>query len=317
MQLQLPIHKRLEHAERILLAGAGGGFDVFAGLPLYFQLKEAGKDVHLANLSFTALNDTEAERLGPALVKVDADTDRGRASYFPELHLAQWFREDQNSEVTIYCFDHTGVAPIVNAYADLVDLLGVDTILLVDGGTDSLMRGDEFGLATAEEDVASIIAAAHAPVERKALCSIGFGVDSYHGICHYQWLNRVADHTRDGGFLGAWSLVDGMPGVDEFREALAFANNLNPRFKSVVCNCIASALDGEYGDFHATQRTAGSTLWINPLMPLYWCFDLDAVYRNLLYAKEVENTHTIGETNVAIGRYRSGITPAEFQEMPG
>jgi hypothetical protein len=46
---------RLKKAKRVLVAGAGGGFDVYAGLPLAVALSEAGREVHLANLPFTAL----------------------------------------------------------------------------------------------------------------------------------------------------------------------------------------------------------------------------------------------------------------------
>jgi len=54
--LRLPIFRELDGANRILLAGAGGGFDIFCGLPLYFGLRAAGKSVHLANLSFAPLH---------------------------------------------------------------------------------------------------------------------------------------------------------------------------------------------------------------------------------------------------------------------
>ena len=47
--------RALESAERILVAGAGGGFDVYAGLPIYERLRRLGKQVWLANLSFTAV----------------------------------------------------------------------------------------------------------------------------------------------------------------------------------------------------------------------------------------------------------------------
>ena len=43
---------RLKAAERILIAGAGGGFDIYAGLPIALALRAAGKEVHRANLSF-------------------------------------------------------------------------------------------------------------------------------------------------------------------------------------------------------------------------------------------------------------------------
>jgi hypothetical protein len=51
-----PIFHRLESARRVLIAGMGGGFDVYCGLPLYFALREAGKEVFLANLSFSFLS---------------------------------------------------------------------------------------------------------------------------------------------------------------------------------------------------------------------------------------------------------------------
>jgi hypothetical protein len=100
--LKLPFFQRLESSQRILLAGAGGGFDIFCGLPLYFALRKAGKEVHLANLSFSALSATKAERLSPILFKVDADTTHSN-DYFPEAFLSSWFRESEKLEVPVYC----------------------------------------------------------------------------------------------------------------------------------------------------------------------------------------------------------------------
>lgn len=43
MQLAtLPLFERLASATTVLLAGAGGGFDVFAGLPVFFALRAKG-----------------------------------------------------------------------------------------------------------------------------------------------------------------------------------------------------------------------------------------------------------------------------------
>ncbi|NJP89505.1 hypothetical protein HCN51_08605 [Nonomuraea sp. FMUSA5-5] len=54
--LDSPLSARLGRSRRILVAGAGGGFDVYAGLPLALSLWGAGKEVHLANLSFSHLD---------------------------------------------------------------------------------------------------------------------------------------------------------------------------------------------------------------------------------------------------------------------
>ena len=87
--MKLPFFTELENAQNILIAGAGGGFDVFCGLPLYFWLKRTGKKVHLANLSFTDLGFCDGERPVPSLVRVTANTG-GSQRYFPEVHLATW-----------------------------------------------------------------------------------------------------------------------------------------------------------------------------------------------------------------------------------
>src|SRR5947209_3070929 len=157
--LKLPFFDELESAKRVLIAGAGGGFDVFGGLPLYFALRGAGKEVFLANLSFSSLRPDAGRYLTPTLVEVTADSE-GSKYYFPEKHLSQWFR-DRGQEVPVYCFHRTGAAPVARGYAALAAELKPDTVVLVDGGTDSLMRGDEDGLGTPQEDVASI-AAVHA-----------------------------------------------------------------------------------------------------------------------------------------------------------
>ncbi len=88
--LRLPFFGEVAETDTIPLAGAGGGYDVFAALPLYFGLRQAGKQVHLANLSFSTIYASTGRRLGPSVVEATARTE-GKVRYFPELHLARWF----------------------------------------------------------------------------------------------------------------------------------------------------------------------------------------------------------------------------------
>jgi hypothetical protein len=301
--LQLPFFAELAPARRVLVAGAGGGFDVFCGLPLYFALRDAGKEVFLANLSFTRLEDATGNRLHPALVEVNADSEGpGYINYFPEGYLSQWFRQC-GEEVPVYCFPRSGVVPLRQAYELLCGRLGIDTLLLVDGSTDSLMRGDEDGLGTPEEDIASLAAARRLPLPRKLLACLGFGIDDYHGVCHYLFLEAVAELTRAGAYLGAFSLTLDMPAAQRFRSACAAVFAAMPRHVSIVNSSILAALEGRYGDHHASDRTAGSELWVNPLMALYWCFRLDAVADRVLYLDRLDGTYTYQQVHVAIHQW--------------
>ncbi|WP_033259611.1 hypothetical protein [Kitasatospora setae] len=131
--LEPPLLTRLLAAERILVAGAGGGHDVYAGLPLALALRAAGREVHLANLSFThhyGLDGTAWE--APHLARITPDT-RSAETGFPERSLARWLRARQLPD-TVWAFASVGVKPLRAAYRTLVRRLGVDAILLVDFG---------------------------------------------------------------------------------------------------------------------------------------------------------------------------------------
>ncbi|GGK34724.1 hypothetical protein GCM10008955_30860 [Deinococcus malanensis] len=302
-----PIFSRFDQARTVLLAGAGGGYDLFCGLPLYFALTGLGKQVILANFSFTSLDLTQARQLGDALYEVRPDT-RSDLRYFPEVHLARWLA-NQSHPQSIYAFPRTGVRPLRSAYEQLVELFEVDTVLLVDGGTDSLMRGDEAGLGTPEEDAVSLAVMQELDgVEQKLLVCLGFGVDTFHGVAHAQYLEAVADLTRQGAYLGAWSLTPDMPEVQRYREALTFVHERMPDFPSIVSSSVLDAVEGHFGDHHTTTATRTSKLFINPLMGLYWAFKAERVAARNLYLDQLRDTTTIGEVTRIIEAFRASCS---------
>ena len=144
------------------------------------------------------------------MLEVTADTP-SLTEYFPEMFLCRWFRE-RGTETSIYCFERTGVKPILAGYRVLVEHLSLDTVLLVDGGTDSLMRGDEAGLGTPQEDISSITAVNELAIERKMLACLGFGIDHFHGVCHAHFLEAFAELTRN---LPASSAATGDTGMTQ------------------------------------------------------------------------------------------------------
>jgi hypothetical protein len=205
------------------------------------------------------------------------------------------------------------------AYRELTTGLGIDTVILVDGGTDSLMRGDEVGLGTPSEDMASIAAVDGLDLPRKLLVCLGFGIDSFHGVCHAHVLEAVADLTVHGGFLGAFSLHQETSAVRRYIEATRHVFAAMAHHVSIVSSSIVSALEGRFGDYHATDRTAGSQLWINPLMTLYWCFTLRAVAERVLYLDYLVATETFTDVMVAIANFRAQLPQPSlrsWQQIP-
>lgn len=315
--MKISFFKELDNAQDVLIAGAGGGFDVFAGLPLYFWLRNVGKNVSLANLSFSDLAITDGMRPVPSLVRVSPDT-QGPQNYFPELHLARWLG-DHFDETPIYAIERQGARPVLAAYEWLVNELRPDTLILVDGGTDILMRGDEVGLGTPQEDMVSLLAAhAVTGVQRKQVACIGFGIDAFHGVCHAQFLENVAALAASGGYLGAWSLEEEPEQFGLYRDACDYVSSRITRQPSIVNSSVISAVQGFFGDHHATKRTEGSELFINPLMALYWTFRLEHVARRNLYLDRIGQTTTYQELSLAIETFRETLPKTRpWRAIPG
>lgn len=306
--------ERLQPLDRILIAGAGGGFDIFAGLPLYFALRAMGKEVALANLSFTYLGATDAPLLMPGLARVTPSVN-GSDGYFPEKRLAEWL-EQNHHPATVYAFEHVGVRPLRAAYARLVSELDLQAIVLVDGGTDILMRGDEEGLGTPEEDMTSLAAVSGLERVQTFVASVGFGIDAFHGVRHTQVLQNIAALERAGGYLGAFSISPSSPEGSAFLSAVAWAQERTPARPSIVNGCIAAAVQGRFGDVQFTRRTEGSELFVNPLMSIYFTFDLRTLAQQSLYLPLLENTETIHGVTAQIRAFRSTVEIREAVVFP-
>ena len=310
-----PLFAALAAAERVLIAGAGGGFDVYTGLPLALTLAKEGKRVHLANLTFSDLGWLAPEDwLAPGVAAIGPEAS-GARDYFPERTLAKWL-ESRSLEPVVYAFERVGVQPLRRAYRELVERLRVDAIVLVDGGTDILMRGDEAGLGTPEEDMASLVAVAGLDVPVRLVVCAGFGIDSFHGVCHAHVLENIAALDRDGAYLGALSIPGRSEEGQAYLDAVAHAQEHTPQHPSIVNGQIAAAMCGVFGDRHFTTRTGGSELFINPLMAMYFGFELTGVYKRLLYKGFVELTHSWNQMSMAIERFRLMTDPRKRAAIP-
>ncbi len=311
---QLPFLEALQPCQRILIAGAGGGFDVVAGLPLYEYLVAQGKQVWLASLSFSDLTRARGRKMGSYIVEVDADSG-GDDDYFPERYLSEWLGVG-GEYVPVYSYKAVGPMVMLEIYQQLVKEFDLDTLILVDGGTDILMRGDEPALGTPMEDMCSLAAADMLEVRHKFVVCLGFGVDVFHEVCHHYVLEAIADLTRHGEYLGAFSLTADMPEFQALVEAVDYLCARTPGKESIVMTSVVAAGRGCFGDFHPTERTRDSKLFLNPLMSMYFCFQLSGLARRCLYLDYLKDKYGRWEVHRGICNFLSTITPREWKRLP-
>jgi hypothetical protein len=284
MRLNLPDLESLRSCQNLLIAGIGGGFDIFCGLPLYFELKQQGINIHLANYSFSAIEALkDGIRLSDTLVGITAET-LYRSHYFPECFLARWFKQEHQQDVTIWCFAKTGVKTLQENYKLLIEKLSIDGILLVDGGVDSLLFGNEPQIGTWLEDTISLCAVREFDSVQRWLACVGFGAEEDISYAHV--LENIAKLSQEDVFLGSCSLVRQMESYQEYEKGILYVQSQQD--SSVINSSVVSAVQGNFGDYHLTEKTSGSTLRISPLMPIYWFFDFQGVAKHNLLVEDVE-----------------------------
>lgn len=320
MQLNLPILHLLQDKQNILIAGGGGGFDIYTGLPLYFTLREMGKTVHLANYTFMDF------RLAKLLSKpIEEIPDllfgaRGKVriptQYFPEGHLAQWFTE-RGEDVTVWMFDRVGSAPLARAYQHLIDKFNIEAIILVDGGVDSLMRGDEQAPGTLLEDSISLAAVERLNVPVKLQVCLGFGTEIEEGVCHHHALENMAALIKAGAFYGACALTPQMQVFQLYESACRHAWEQTPdAHKSHISTRIIPAVQGEFGNHHMYPRDAHMSVFISPLMGLYWFFDATQVAATSLLVPALRETVTANEARYIGLKFYDGQMLRPRQNIP-
>ncbi len=290
-------------SQRVLIAGMGGGYDVVCGLPLFFALESLGCQGHLANFSSTPLNDIEnAAHLTETLVQVTASSDR--PGYFPEGWLSRWFQVRYERDVPVWCFGATGVGPYYENYRTLVQTLGLDAIILIDGGVDSLLRGDEYSLASPLEDALSLAAVSLLDGPKTYLATTAFGAERLDEISHAQVLARIADLTRAQALLGVTTLLSFTPEGSAFLDASQYILEHQQGMKqSIVLHSMLAALRGDFGECAVHPTAEATRVWVSPLMTLYWFFDLPEVARQNLYLPRLINTSTFSEAADQLHRF--------------
>src|SRR6266568_8701488 len=122
---------------------------------------------------------------------------------------------------------------------------------------------------------------------------LGFGAEG--DVTYAQVFENIAGLAQAGGFLGSCSLARQMEAYQLYEDAVLFVHSKPFQPPSVINASVVSAVQGHFGDFHLTEKTRGSRLWISPLMPIYWFFELQAVVERNLFLADIRGADTFME----------------------
>ncbi len=143
------------------------------------------------------------------------------------------------------------------------------------------------------EDYSSLAAVSMLNLPVRIVACIGMGVEG--DVCYAQVFENIAAITAADGFLGTASLLPQSEAFHLYEQAVTYVHEQSGQQPSVINASILSAARGQFGDYHLTDRTRGSRLWISPLMSLYWFFTVEAVAARNLFVDELKKAATAAE----------------------
>jgi hypothetical protein len=292
--------------QTVMLCGCGGGFDFVHSLILYPELARLGKRVVIGSYSFGDPNDIA----GDASVVFDQEgvvAKRVTAAsvpnpyYGPEVHVCSYldrqFPQDAPHSVYAYYARSFSVPLLKVLYRQFAQRHAIDAIVLFDGGSDSLMIGDEEGLGDPIEDCVSVTTVASlTEIKTRILISIGLGCDRHNHVSDAASLRAIAELTAQGGFLGAVVLQPGSVGYRFYKNGL---DHIYERqgFRSVVGDVITASAEGHFGSEYIPARLKSRVdpgeMFLWPMMAVLWAFDVDVVARRSLMSTWICDQTTV------------------------
>lgn len=308
---------RNPQVKNILMVGCGGGFDFIHGMLLYPTIQELGKNLVIGSYSFGLIEKLPEESRttysqGGVEVRGITPGLDGDIHYAPEVNLANFLATKTENIPPIYAYyarDFT-VSNLQAFYTELCMKHSIDLVIAIDGGSDSLMKGDEAGLGDIVEDLVSITALSKLPDEiQTVLCVIGMGVDRFNDVSDASALRAVSDLTKAAAVLGSLGISPGSTEHVFYRECIDYIYQHQTK-KSLVANFILAAIEGYYGnentDLLSTDSKANN-YYIWPLMSTLWFFDLKRVALRSDIPAVIEHCKSVSDTWKAVTRYRQSI----------
>lgn len=314
----------------VMLCGTGGGFDFVHSALLVPQLKKLGKRLVFLSYSFgdpSNLENVDVVFEKPLCVRLKPETSTTSIRYAPEMGykslLDETYPDDSpHHMMACYARDFT-ISSLSALYKQIVDEYSVDALVMIDGGSDSLMRGDEHGLGDPIEDAVSVGAGASLrTVPWKFLCAVGVGADRFNKVSDGSTLRAIAELTAAGGFRGSSSVE----GPED--PALIFYRNVLDRiysqqsFRSVLSSLILASGMGQYGlivpQLSGKRVSEDMPAYVWPMMSMLFVFDVDSVARRSLCVKWLEPARSEAENQYLLmqGRARLGDQLRPFESMP-
>ena len=293
-------------ARKALVIGIGGGGDVIGCVPTASFLTLLGVEVLLGGLTWERR--VVDPKPGPRRIEELENVRRickgvALANASTRIAGGERLTESVASEVLgeeVLLLDiNGGVRGTTEALESAVQKLGIDLVVGIDVGGDSLARGDEQGVQSPLADGIMIASLAKLSVDT-VLGVIGYGSD---GELSLDELNRnVAELIARGALLGARGAT---------RRDLEIMERIASATATEASRLVVEAGKGKYGAFRI--RKDSRSVYLTPAALVTFYFSPRHVFEFSRIAQLVANTSTLREADTIL-RDNGYLTELYYEE---
>jgi hypothetical protein len=297
-------HMVLAGKQKVLFLGMGGGMDVLSAMLVRASLMIPPAvttllgGIHRASL--TAYR--QLTIVNKSVAWAHAHSTRKKAGRFGEPALASVL-----GQPIVLLSQHRGAAGMAGDLNAFVQQEGIDLVIFVDGGFDSLLVGDENSLASLRSDQVSLAMASQLRCAT-LMANVGFGVEPE--IAHHYVLRNIAALVQRQGFLGATGLS-----AHVAQSCLPIVDAVLAITRSSTVSSIRAALGGYFGPFDNPAWAHGQ-VFVSPLMLIAFFFDPQVVYAHSPLAQMIAATRSADEIDQALRQFREQRERGPRLEIP-
>lgn len=293
MSFDLKLDNHDIETDHVMLLGCGGGYDIFTGLPIYFNIcDKQSKCPVLVSFSFTNIDLLEPFKVTDECYKIQYDGSVKDELYFPEYHLSQHLGQPVYAIST-----DTSISKYKKVLKHIINIHKIDTIIAVDGGCDSMMFGMEEELGTPVEDMMTIFILHKLKqegfIKHTYLSCLGTSVEL---ISYNDFIKNCQTIKTQTKLVNKIDLVNifqnksiGWEYISKYIDVFKKCQTHN----SIINSSIVAALEGHTGRYE--NPLTGNRISLKKNYPLLdettaelWIFDLDTVANNIIYLSKLE-----------------------------
>lgn len=200
---------------------------------------------------------------------------------------------------------------LTELYMTFIQRHNVDAIVCMDGGSDSLMAGDESGLGDPIEDAVTVTTVARLPhLKEKILIAIGAECDRFNSVSDGATCRGMAELRARGGFSGSMAIEPTSSGLRFYGDCIDYMQR-HASFRSVVSNSIVESARGSYGSETVTEPLRGRVqpdeLFLWPPMSELFAFLPEAIVERRLFCNSIVDCYTVDQCYQILRQIRAKL----------